>query len=630
MSLIKFQNVSFSFGADVILDDVTFQINPGEKVGIVGNNGAGKTTLFRMITGELFSNSGEVVMGKDVAVGYMEQHPLTNCTQTLFNEMDSAFAEIHSIRHEMERIEAEMGKENADLDKLTAYYGNLQETFEKKGGYQLEYKISRILLGVGFKKSDYNRNIAEFSGGEKNRVHLAKLLLSEPDILLLDEPTNHLDIEGINWLENFLQQWEKTIVIISHDRYFLDKVTNRTLELENHEIKSYRGNYSAYIQQKTQQLVLQEKMYTLQKADIEKKQEFIRRNIAGQKTKQAKSRIIELEKMKKIAPPAHRVQYQLSFPAGQRGGNDVLHIEDLNKSFEDRKIISSFNYLIRKGDKVGLIGANGSGKTTLLKMITGSLAQDSGSITLGSHIDVGYFSQNLENQNLENTIIEEVWQADPKKTMQEMRSYLAQFLFYDEDVFAIIKNLSGGERSRVELAKLILSGINFLILDEPTNHLDIFAKMALEESLSAFSGTILVVSHDRYFLDKITNRIIYLEDGTHSLYEGNYSEFWMNNKLVEEAAAATKTSALPTSGKQKYQEQKRENRKKERSNRKRSPQVIESEIETTEKRIAELDELLQQPEVFSDFEKTQQIDAEYKELSTKLESLYEEWEEVGC
>jgi ATP-binding cassette subfamily F protein 3 len=630
MSLIKFQNVSFSFGADVILDDVTFQINPGEKVGIVGNNGAGKTTLFRMITGELFSNSGEVVMGKDVAVGYMEQHPLTNCTQTLFNEMDSAFTEIHSIRHEMERIEAEMGKENADLDKLTAYYGNLQETFEKKGGYQLEYKISRILLGVGFKKSDYNRNIAEFSGGEKNRVHLAKLLLSEPDILLLDEPTNHLDIEGINWLENFLQQWEKTIVIISHDRYFLDKVTNRTLELENHEIKSYRGNYSAYIQQKTQQLVLQEKMYTLQKADIEKKQEFIRRNIAGQKTKQAKSRIIELEKMKKIAPPAHRVQYQLSFPAGQRGGNDVLHIEDLNKSFEDRKIISSFNYLIRKGDKVGLIGANGSGKTTLLKMITGSLAQDSGSITLGSHIDVGYFSQNLENQNLENTIIEEVWQADPKKTMQEMRSYLAQFLFYDEDVFAIIKNLSGGERSRVELAKLILSGINFLILDEPTNHLDIFAKMALEESLSAFSGTILVVSHDRYFLDKITNRIIYLEDGTHSLYEGNYSEFWMNNKLVEEAAAATKTSALPTSGKQKYQEQKRENRKKERSNRKRSPQVIESEIETTEKRIAELDELLQQPEVFSDFEKTQQIDAEYKELSTKLESLYEEWEEVGC
>ena len=628
MSLIKFQNVSFSFGADVILDDVTFQINPGEKVGIVGNNGAGKTTLFRMITGELFSNSGEVVMGKDVAVGYMEQHPLTNCTQTLFNEMDSAFTEIHSIRHEMERIEAEMGKENADLDKLTAYYGNLQETFEKKGGYQLEYKISRILLGVGFKKSDYNRNIAEFSGGEKNRVHLAKLLLSEPDILLLDEPTNHLDIEGINWLENFLQQWEKTIVIISHDRYFLDKVTNRTLELENHEIKSYRGNYSAYIQQKTQQLVLQEKMYTLQKADIEKKQEFIRRNIAGQKTKQAKSRIIELEKMKKIAPPAHRVQYQLSFPAGQRGGNDVLHIEDLNKSFEDRKIISSFNYLIRKGDKVGLIGANGSGKTTLLKMITGSLAQDSGNITLGSHIDVGYFSQNLENQNLENTIIEEVWQADPKKTMQEMRSYLAQFLFYDEDVFAIIKNLSGGERSRVELAKLILSGINFLILDEPTNHLDIFAKMALEESLSAFSGTILVVSHDRYFLDKITNRIIYLEDGTHSLYEGNYSEFWMNNKLVEEAAAATKTSVLPTSGKQKYQEQKRENRKKERSNRKRSPQVIESEIETTEKLIAELDELLHQPEVFSDFEKTQQIDAEYKELSTKLESLYEEWEET--
>ena len=224
MSLVKFQNVSFSFGADVILNDVNFQINSGEKVGIVGNNGAGKTTLFRMITGELFSNSGEVIKGKDTAIGYMEQHPLTNCTETLFNEMDKAFSEIHSIRHEMERIEEEMVKENADLERLTTYYGNLQETFEKKGGYQLEYKISRILLGIGFKKEDYNRNIAEFSGGEKNRVHLAKLLLAEPDILLLDEPTNHLDIEGINWLENFLTQWEKTIVIISHDRYFLDMV----------------------------------------------------------------------------------------------------------------------------------------------------------------------------------------------------------------------------------------------------------------------------------------------------------------------------------------------------------------------------------------------------------------------
>lgn len=627
MSLIKFQNVSFSFGADVILDNVDFQINPGEKVGIVGNNGAGKTTLFRMITGELFSNSGEVVMGKDTVIGYMEQHPLTNCTETLFNEMDKAFTEIHSIRHEMERIEEEMGKENADLEKLTAYYGNLQETFEKKGGYQLEYKISRILLGIGFKKSDYNRNIAEFSGGEKNRVHLAKLLLSEPDILLLDEPTNHLDIDGINWLEGFLSQWEKTIVIISHDRYFLDKVTNRTLELENHEIKSYRGNYSAYIRQKTEQIALQEKMYTLQKADIEKKQEFIRRNIAGQKTKQAKSRIIELEKMKKIAPPAHKVHYQLSFSDGQRGGNDVLHIEDLNKSFDDRKIISSLNYLVRKGDKVGIIGANGSGKTTLLKMIIGKLAQDSGNITLGSHIDVGYFSQNLENQNPENTIVEEVWQADPKKTMQEMRSFLAQFLFYDEDVFALIKNLSGGERSRVELAKLILSGINFLILDEPTNHLDIFAKMALEESLAAFTGTILVVSHDRYFLDKITNRIIYLENGSHLTYEGNYSEFWVNNKQKEESSVNKATA--DNGGKQKYQEQKKENRKKERSNRKRSPQIIESEIENAEKRIAELDELLQQEDVFSNFEKTQQIDVEYKELSAKLEKLYEEWEEAG-
>ena len=627
MSLVKFQNVSFSFGADVILNDVNFQINSGEKVGIVGNNGAGKTTLFRMITGELFSNSGEVIKGKDAAIGYMEQHPLTNCTETLFNEMDKAFSEIHSIRHEMERIEEEMVKENADLERLTTYYGNLQETFEKKGGYQLEYKISRILLGIGFKKEDYNRNIAEFSGGEKNRVHLAKLLLAEPDILLLDEPTNHLDIEGINWLENFLTQWEKTIVIISHDRYFLDKVTNRTLELENHEIKSYRGNYSAYIRQKTEQIALQEKMYTLQKADIEKKQEFIRRNIAGQKTKQAKSRIIELEKMKKIAPPAHKIHYQLFFPEGQRGGNDVLHIEDLNKSFGERKIISSFNYLVRKGDKVGIVGANGSGKTTLLKMIIGKLSQDSGSIVLGSHIDVGYFSQNLENQNPENTIIEEVWQADPKKTMQEMRSFLAQFLFYDEDVFDVIKNLSGGERSRVELAKLILSGINFLILDEPTNHLDIFAKMALEESLSAFTGTILVVSHDRYFLDKIANRIIYLEEATYSTYEGNYSEFWQNNKLIEENDLKDK-ACVENSGKLKYQEQKKENRKKERSNRKRDPKVIESEIESVEKRIAELDELLQQEDVFSNFEKTQKIDVEYKELSAKLEKLYEEWESL--
>lgn len=625
MSLIKFQDVNFSFGANSILENVNFQINPGEKVGIVGNNGAGKTTLFRLITGELFSDSGEVTIGKDVVIGYMEQHPLADCTETLFNEMDKAFTEIHSIRREMERIENEMGKENADLEKLTLYYGNLQETFEKKGGYQLEYKISHILLGIGFDKADYNRSITEFSGGEKNRVRLAKLLLSEPDILLLDEPTNHLDIEGINWLENFLAQWKKTVVIISHDRYFLDSVTNRTLELENRSINRYRGNYSAYIQQKTEQLALQEKLYMLQKADIEKKQEFIRRNIAGQKTKQAKSRIIELEKMKKIAAPTHKINYRLSFNDGQRGGNDVLYIEDVSKSFENRTVISSLNYLVRKGDKVGIIGANGSGKTTLLKMIIGELPPDSGNITLGSHIDVGYFSQNLENQNPENTIIEEVWPADPKKTMQEMRSYLAKFLFYDEDVFAVIKNLSGGERSRVELAKLILSGINFLILDEPTNHLDIFAKMALEESLCSFTGTILVVSHDRYFLDKITNRIMYLEDGKYSVFEGNYSEFWQNYKQTEEHNSKGKVAAN-SDGRQKYQERKKENREKERSARKREPQVIESEIEAAEKRIAELDILLQQPNIFSDFERTKKIDAEYKELSAVLEKLYEEWE----
>lgn len=625
MSLIKFQDVNFSFGANSILENVNFQINPGEKVGIVGNNGAGKTTLFRLITGELFSDSGEVTIGKDVVIGYMEQHPLADCTETLFNEMDKAFTEIHSIRREMERIENEMGKENADLEKLTLYYGNLQETFEKKGGYQLEYKISHILLGIGFDKADYNRSITEFSGGEKNRVRLAKLLLSEPDILLLDEPTNHLDIEGINWLENFLAQWKKTVVIISHDRYFLDSVTNRTLELENRSINRYRGNYSAYIQQKTEQLALQEKLYMLQKADIEKKQEFIRRNIAGQKTKQAKSRIIELEKMKKIAAPTHKINYRLSFNDGQRGGNDVLYIEDVSKSFENRTVISSLNYLVRKGDKVGIIGANGSGKTTLLKMIIGELPPDSGNITLGSHIDVGYFSQNLENQNPENTIIEEVWPADPKKTMQEMRSYLAKFLFYDEDVFAVIKNLSGGERSRVELAKLILSGINFLILDEPTNHLDIFAKMALEESLCSFTGTILVVSHDRYFLDKITNRIMYLEDGKYSVFEGNYSEFWQNYKQTEEHNSKGKVAAN-SDGRQKYQERKKENREKERSARKREPQVIESEIEAAEKRIAELDILLQQPDIFSDFERTKKIDAEYKELSAVLEKLYEEWE----
>ncbi|MCH5149949.1 MAG: ABC-F family ATP-binding cassette domain-containing protein [Spirochaetales bacterium] len=625
MSLIKFQDVNFSFGANSILENVNFQINPGEKVGIVGNNGAGKTTLFRLITGELFSDSGEVTIGKDVVIGYMEQHPLADCTETLFNEMDKAFTEIHSIRREMERIENEMEKENADLEKLTLYYGNLQETFEKKGGYQLEYKISHILLGIGFDKADYNRSITEFSGGEKNRVRLAKLLLSEPDILLLDEPTNHLDIEGINWLENFLAQWKKTVVIISHDRYFLDSVTNRTLELENRSINRYRGNYSAYIQQKTEQLALQEKLYMLQKADIEKKQEFIRRNIAGQKTKQAKSRIIELEKMKKIAAPTHKINYRLSFNDGQRGGNDVLYIEDVSKSFENRTVISSLNYLVRKGDKIGIIGANGSGKTTLLKMIIGELPPDSGNITLGSHIDVGYFSQNLENQNPENTIIEEVWPADPKKTMQEMRSYLAKFLFYDEDVFAVIKNLSGGERSRVELAKLILSGINFLILDEPTNHLDIFAKMALEESLCSFTGTILVVSHDRYFLDKITNRIMYLEDGKYSVFEGNYSEFWQNYKQTEEHNSKGKVAAN-SDGRQKYQERKKENREKERSARKREPQVIESEIEAAEKRIAELDILLQQPDIFSDFERTKKIDAEYKELSAVLEKLYEEWE----
>lgn len=625
MSLIQFSNFSFSYGDTAILNQANFQINPGEKVGIVGNNGTGKTTLLKLITGELSSNSGNLTIGKEAAVGYMSQHLDFQCNRTLFDEMDTAFEAIHQLRKNMRELEWKMSQiTGEELEKLTVRYGNLQEEFEKKGGYQLDYQISKILLGVGFTKEDYSREINYFSGGEKSRVALAKLLLSCPNILLLDEPTNHLDIHGVAWLEEYLREYQHTVIIVSHDRYFLDKTVQRILELESQKIKSYKGNYTSYIRQKTELIAVQEKVYSLQQASIEKKQEFIRKNIAGQKTKQAQSRRIELEKMEKIAPPPKRVRYHLSFPSSKRGGNDVLSISHVSKKFLRKSLINDLSFQVKKGEKIGVIGPNGSGKSTLLKMIVGQLEPDSGMVQLGSDIEIGYFSQNLENQNPENSVLEEVWQADPTKTMGEMRTILASFLFYAEDVFAKVKTLSGGERSRVEIAKMILSGINFLVLDEPTNHFDIFAKMALEEALKEYSGTIITVSHDRYFLDQLATRILYLENGKHQLFDGNYSDFQRSRKTNEENSKRPGEAER----KQEYLKQKKENRQKDRTEKKRAASIIEKEIEETEKKLAAFDTLLQKPEIFSDFKKVSQIDQEYKELTAQLEKLYPEWEEA--
>ncbi len=619
MTLVSLKNISKSYGTDLVLKDISWQIEEGRKIGLLGSNGAGKTTLFQIITGELEPDKGKVIRSRNLKIGFLHQEYQLEDDLTLFDEMLKPFSGLLKLHELLRKTEEDMSSAK-NSSKLLKLYGELQLEYENKGGYSYENKIERVLYGLGFKREDFNKSVNILSGGEKNRAALASVLLSEPNLLLLDEPTNHLDIEGTEWLEQYLSEFSGTVVLVSHDRYFLDRVISEVVELEDHCIERYVGNFSAYVEQKAKRVEKALKEFEAQKDYILRTEDFIRRNIAGQKTKQAQSRRKALEKLEKLEKPKTKAKkVKISFSQTQRTSRTLIWAESVSKKFEEMTLFENVNFSIERYDRVGLIGPNGCGKTTFLKILMGKEGLTSGEVGIGSNLDVGYYDQEHQGLDVESSVLDEVWKVSPRMLLSEMRSFLAKFLFRGDDVFREIKSFSGGEQSRVVLAKLILSKPNFLILDEPTNHLDIASREVLENALAEFGGTLLVVSHDRFFLNKIVSRIYAFEDGALKEYLGNYSYY-------EERKREQKEKEKEILETEKQEKKKRiQTRKGKPKVKKRSLFQIEKDISEIEQKIEEIDYLVSTEEIYTDWQKLLELNQEKEELSKKLEELYLEW-----
>ena len=529
MSLVTINEVTKRYDPDIILDEISVAIAPGDRIGLIGRNGCGKTTLLKIIAGMLTDIKGDVVVAKGIRIGYLSQEPELDRECTLKQEMLKVFEERLDLEDKMLILAEKM--ESQETPQLLQEYSHLQEKHERLGGYDYEHRINRVLGGLGFHQQDFNLPVNVLSGGQKSRATLAKLLLEEPDLLLFDEPTNHLDINGIQWLENYLNtEYRGGVLVVSHDRYFLDKVVRKVWELAESEINIYRGNYSKYLEIKNVERLVDARAFKMQQAFIAQEQKFIDRNIAGQRTREAQGRRKRLERLEQIdKPKPDAATVALNFTQGTRGGNDILRCHNVGKQFGDKVLFTGLNFEVDRGDVVGIIGPNGIGKTTLFRMILGQEKPTQGEMWVGPTLKFGYYTQELEGLNTENEIFEEVSELCPEKTPFEVRSYLAKFLFSGDDVFKRIGNLSGGEQSRVQLAKLLLEKANVLLLDEPTNHLDISAREALEKSLAQFPATLFVISHDRYLLNNLTTKMLIFEgtkEGTKThFFNGNYAEY---------------------------------------------------------------------------------------------------------
>ncbi len=528
MSLIRLEHVTKLYDPDLILDDISVSIEHGDRLGLIGRNGTGKTTLLKIINGLLANFKGKVVAAKGLRIGYLSQEPELARDCTLRQEMLKVFEKRRALEDKMLLLAEEMETEEAP--NLLAAYARLQEQHEQLGGYDYEHEINRILGGLGFSELDFNLPIRVLSGGQKSRATLAKLLLEKPDLLLFDEPTNHLDINGIEWLENYLNiEYNGAVLVVSHDRYFLDKVVRKVWELEEQKIKIYRGNYSKYVETKRVEQLVTERVFKKQQAFVEHEEDFIRRNMAGQRTREAQGRQKKLDRLERIEKPKRDAPtLNLSFTPETRGGNDILRCQNVGKAFGDKVIFRDMNFEVYRRDVIGIIGANGTGKTTLFRMILGDEAPTEGEMWVGPTLKLGYYAQELEGLNPDNEIIDEIWALRPKHTHGEIRSFLSKFLFLGDDVFKRIGNLSGGEQSRVLLAKLLLANANVLLLDEPTNHLDIPAREALEAALAEYPATLFIISHDRYLLNNLATKLLIFDgkpEGTAELFEGNYAEY---------------------------------------------------------------------------------------------------------
>jgi ATP-binding cassette, subfamily F, member 3 len=633
--LFRLSEVEKSYAGHEILRGLSFQINPTEKVGLVGRNGAGKTTVFRLIKGEEGADEGEVVKINNLKLGLLEQHVDFTENETVHTAALSAFQRLHDIEAEMRRLENEMA-ENVS-DEILERYAELQTEFEREDGFTYTARAEAILLGLGFTKETWAMETKNLSGGQKNRLGLARLLLSQPDCLLLDEPTNHLDVHAVEWLENFLQSYEKTFVIISHDRYFLDRICNRIIEIENGKAFSYTGNYSQFLIEREERREAQRRAFENQQSYIAKNEEFIRRNIAGQKTKLAKSRRNMLERLDRVeAVTTDKPQGNFKLKKVERAGNQVLTVEDLKIGYGEKVLAENINFTLTRGETLGVIGANGTGKTTFLKTGLGEVRELSGKILWGAKTETGYYSQQLEDLEPRNEIIQELRRVAPLAENGELRSFLARFLFVGEDVFKKVGDLSGGEKGRLSLAKLIYSNVNVLILDEPTNHLDIPSREALEAALEAYQGTIITVSHDRYFLDKVSTQILAFEENKRvEIFDGNYSEYhdWKEAKSPVASGSRQPEIEIIEPDAQSRQaaggERRTDLSKNQRQRIEQRIREIENEIPRLEERLATLSLQMSSGETASDHNKLQKVSVEYQETEQKIQALYEEWDKLA-
>jgi ATP-binding cassette subfamily F protein 3 len=652
--LFRLSDVYKSYASQDVLRGASLQVNPGEHVGLVGRNGAGKTTLFRLITGEESHDRGDVVRARGVRLGLLEQHVDFEPGTTVHEAALAAFKELQEIEHEMHQLEHRMAEAPEDLDAVLERYSELQHEFERLGGFEYAAKAEAILQGLGFDRDTWATPAEILSGGQKNRLGLARLLLAEPDVLLLDEPTNHLDVAAVEWLEEFLAAYKSAYVIISHDRYFLDRACTRIVEVELGRAVSYVGNYSAFLVERDERREAQMRAYENQQHLIAKTEDFIRRNLAGQKTKQAKSRrtmLAKLERVEAVRPDAPQGNFQMQ--KVERAGTHVLTAKEAAVGYPGALLASGISFILNRGECLGIIGPNGSGKTTFLKTVLGKLPQLDGEIRWGSNVTVGYYAQQLDDLDERNEIIMELRRVAPSSaTAGELRGFLARFLFTGDDVYKHVRDLSGGEKGRLALAKLIYSRVNVLVLDEPTNHLDIPSREALEESLDAYDGTIITISHDRYFLDRVATQILALDGEGHAEhYDGDYTEYhdWKaarRTAAVERARAASakpaqevksksdgaksegKSGVASSSAASKPQGGGDSKKKSKKKGGERDPQAVEADVAEAEKRLASLTEELASPNAARDHALLARLNEEYAKTDERLRALYEEWERV--
>ena len=626
MSLLTALNLKFGFADGILFKDAAFQVEENDRIGLIGANGSGKTTLFKLITGEYQAVEGGIVRGKDVRIGYMEQYLECEDNLTVYEEVLKVFSDVAKMEEELENV-TQMLENNSDYSLIVRQL-HLTEEIERRDGLVYKAKTRSALIGLGFKESELDYPVKNLSGGQRSKVSLCKLLLSNANLILLDEPTNNLDIDAINWLEDFLGKYKGAVIVVSHDRYFLDKITFLTMEIAHKKITMTKGNYSVFQKLKAERELSIEREYEKNISEIKRIEGIIEQQKRFNQERNyitiaSKEKQIERIKADLIVPDKALSSVRFSFNSEIRSGDNVLTVFDLEKSFPQKPLFKNFNLSIFREDKIFLLGPNGCGKSTFLKILNKELSQDSGIIKFGTNVKIGYFDQNIDKLNSDKTVLDEVWDMYKFMDQTEIRSALALFLFRGDDVFKKVSVLSGGERAKISLLKIMLSKPNFLILDEPTNHLDINSREVLEEALLNYDGTLLVVSHDRYFINKLSNKIVHLtHDGAVSI-DGNYDDYLLfkeNNESKKEDVKkeTTKVNTYKLQKEQQALERKRNSRISK----------IEKEIEEKETAIAEIQDLLQLPDTSADYEKLLELTEQFDLLKNELDKLYSEWEEL--